>query len=232
MSAAISSLDLSTPTAATPAAPPTTADAIGSDKLGKNEFLKLLMAQLGNQDPLAPTDNQAFVAQLAQFAGLEAAQGTNSRLDTLLMAEASSNQTAAVSFIGKNVDYHTDALNLQAGLSATSQATLAAKADKVTVHILDSTNRVVRTLALGAQPGGPMAVVWDGNDDGGVRQPPGAYHIDVAATGADGKSVAAALQTTGEATGVVFDNGVPQLRINGTLVPMSAVMSINERNAP
>src|SRR5437762_11024181 len=96
----------------TPANPPTTADRIGSDKLGKDEFLKLLMAQLANQDPTAPTDNQAFVAQLAQFAGLEAAQGTNSRLDTLLMAEASSNQTAAVSFIGKNVDYRTDGLTL------------------------------------------------------------------------------------------------------------------------
>ena len=228
MPAAIPAIDSTTASAR----PPTSADAIGSDKMGKNEFLKLLLAQLANQDPTSPTDNTAFVAQLAQFAGLEAAQGTNSRLDMLVMAQASSNQTAAVSFIGKSVDYRTDAMTLEAGLSVTSQATLAAKADKVTVRILDGANRVVRTLSLGPQAAGALPVVWDGNDDGGTRQPPGAYHVDVTATGADGKAVDVSLRGTGVATGVLFDNGVPKLKINGTLVPMSAVMSINERSVP
>ena len=91
---------------------------------------------------------------------------------------------------------------------------------------------MVRTLSLGPQAAGALPVLWDGNDDGGTRQPPGAYHVEVTAAGAGGKSVDVSLQATGEATGVLFDNGVPQLKINGTLVPMSAVMSINERKVP
>ncbi|MBN1670900.1 MAG: flagellar hook capping protein [Kiritimatiellae bacterium] len=45
--------------------------------MGKEEFLKLLIAQLQNQDPLDPMDNTAMVAQLAQFSALEQMQNLN-----------------------------------------------------------------------------------------------------------------------------------------------------------
>ena len=212
--------------------PPTTADPVGSSKLGKDDFLKLLMAQLANQDPTAAADNQAFVAQLAQFAGLEAAEGTNTRLDTLLTAEAANSANTAVGFIGKVVDYRTDSVNLQAGLSATSQASLAGAASTVTVSILDGNGNKVRSMKMGAQLAGTLGITWDGNDDGGHRLPPGSYNVSVSATDAAGKNVDVSLQGNGEITGVLFDNGVPRLKVNGSLVQMSAVTSINERNTP
>jgi flagellar basal-body rod modification protein FlgD len=226
MPAAIPGLD------GTPLTPPTSADRVGSSSLGKNDFLKLLMAQLANQDPTAPTDNQAFVAQLAQFAGLEAAEGTNSRLDTMLTAQASNSQTTAVGFIGKVVDYRTDLINLQAGLSATAQVSLGAPAKTVSVSVLDSGGNKVRTMTLSGEPAGELDVAWDGNDDGGNRLPPGGYSLSVTATDAAGKNVDVSLQGNGEITGVLFDNGVPKLKVNGNLVQMSAVTSINERITP
>ena len=42
-----------------------------SKELGRDEFLKLLIAQLENQDPTSPQDNGEFVAQLAQFSSLK-----------------------------------------------------------------------------------------------------------------------------------------------------------------
>jgi flagellar basal-body rod modification protein FlgD len=226
MPAAIPGLDT------TPLVPPTTADPVGSSSLGKNDFLKLLMAQLANQDPTQPTDNQQFAAQLAQFAGLEAAQGTNTRLDTLLTAQAANSSNAAVNFIGKVVDYGTDTLNLQAGLTSTTQATLGANASAVTVTVTDGNGNKVRTMKTGAQNAGTMAIDWDGNDDGGHRQPPGTYNVKVTATDANAKSVDVSLQGHGEITGVLFDAGVPKLKVNGSLVQMSAVTSINERITP
>jgi flagellar basal-body rod modification protein FlgD len=212
--------------------PPTSADRIGSNALGKNDFLKLLMAQLANQDPTSPTDNQAFVAQLAQFAGLEAAEGTNTRLDTMLTAQAANSQTAAVGFIGKVVDYRTDTLNLQAGLSSTAQVALGANANAMKVTIVDGSGNPVRSMTLGAQAAGPVGITWDGNDDGGNRQPPGSYSLKVTATDTAGKSVDVSLQGNGVIAGVFFDNGIPKLKVNGSLVTMSQVTSINERNTP
>src|SRR6266496_1728981 len=46
----------------------------GTSKLGKQDFLKLLMAQLQNQDPMKPMDDTQMIAQMAQFSALEATQ--------------------------------------------------------------------------------------------------------------------------------------------------------------
>ena len=66
----------------------------GNQKLGQDEFLKLLVTQLTNQDPLSPQDDKQFLAQMAQFSTLE---GVNN-LDTSL------NRAQAASFINKTVD--------------------------------------------------------------------------------------------------------------------------------
>jgi len=69
--------------------------------LGKDDFLKMLVTQLQNQDPLKPMDDTAFVAQMAQFSSLEQMQNMNSA--TL--------STQANGMIGKNVTW-TDADNV------------------------------------------------------------------------------------------------------------------------
>jgi flagellar basal-body rod modification protein FlgD len=67
----------SSATSATSAAASASTDSASSDKtrqLGKQDFLKLLMAQLQNQDPLKPMDDTQMIAQMAQFSALEATQ--------------------------------------------------------------------------------------------------------------------------------------------------------------
>ena len=59
-------------TATSAAAASTTTDKTKS--LGKQDFLKLLMAQMRNQDPMKPMDDSAMIAQMAQFSALEATQ--------------------------------------------------------------------------------------------------------------------------------------------------------------
>ena len=52
-------------------------------KMGKDEFLKLLVAQMKHQDPLNPMDGQQMAAQLAQFSSVEQLVSANERLDEI-----------------------------------------------------------------------------------------------------------------------------------------------------
>ncbi len=73
-------------------------------QIGIQDFLKILVAQLGNQDPLKPMDNQEFVTQLAQFTSLQQTQEMNDKLGTLLQTQAS---MQSVGLLGRTVDVTT-----------------------------------------------------------------------------------------------------------------------------
>lgn len=79
-----------------------------ASQLGKDDFLKLLVAQLQNQDPLSPVDNTAYVAQLAQFSSLEQLQSLNSTMSSLVTLQQSNLDTNsllfAVNTLGKDVE--------------------------------------------------------------------------------------------------------------------------------
>ena len=219
-------------TSAKDALPPTTVTRQGSNALGKDEFLKLLVAQLANQDPTKPQDSSQFVAQLAQFSALEQQQNTVSRLDTLLMGQATANQTSASSFIGKNVTYRGGTVHLDGTTGVTAGATLANPANKVTVTVTDMVGNPIRTMQLGPRGIGDVSIAWDGRDDHGVAMPAGDYGLRGAAFDADGNPVPMSLTNAGTVTGVAFEGGVPQLKVGGSLIKMSDVTSINERNTP
>ena len=72
-----------------------------NDTLGKDAFLKLLIAELSNQDPLNPMEDREFVSQMATFSELEQMQNMNKTLES--MAEA--NKFSAVQYIGKAVAF-------------------------------------------------------------------------------------------------------------------------------
>jgi flagellar basal-body rod modification protein FlgD len=204
----------------------------GSNKLGKDEFLKLLMAQMGNQDPTAPTDNSAFVAQLANFATLELQQNANSTMEQLLMAQASANQTSMAAFVGRDVMYKSDAFQLVEGENAFGSAKLAAPATNMTVVVTDAAGKTVRTMQLGPQQAGTVALSWDGRDDQGRRQAPGEYKLRVTAQDEHKKSVAVEQRGSGHVTGVAYEDGVAMLKIGDTKIKVADILEINERKNP
>ena len=69
------------------------------------DFLRVLMAQLNNQDPLKPLDNQEFVTQLAQFTSLQQTQELNDKMGSLLSVQAS---TQSIGLLGRTVDAQTE----------------------------------------------------------------------------------------------------------------------------
>jgi len=215
----------STPSGATP---PSSSAAQGSNALGKDQFLKLLMAQLANQDPTAPADSQAFVAQLAQFASVESLNTMSGQLNTLVVAQASANQLSTAGLVGKDVAYQSNGVQLISGQTTTINATLAGAASSVTAVVKDSSGRTVRTLRQGATPAGPVSIPWDGRDDNGNPLAAGAYTVSLVAADASGKAVTASTSGTGRVTGVSFEDGVPELLVNGGKVKLADVTEIRQ----
>ena len=81
----------------------TTSAVLQSANISQQDFLQILLTQLSYQDPLKPMDNQAFVAQLAQFTTLAQTQQLNGNMSTLLTLQAG---TQSVGLLGKTVDFN------------------------------------------------------------------------------------------------------------------------------
>lgn len=69
---------------------------VTNDSLGKDDFLKLLIAQMQNQDPLNPTDNKDSIAQLAQFSSLEQMNNIAASMDALSSSMSFFSQQSAL----------------------------------------------------------------------------------------------------------------------------------------
>jgi flagellar basal-body rod modification protein FlgD len=204
------------------------AGATGSSTLGKNEFLKILTAQLANQDPTAPMDSNAFVAQLAQFTALEEQQNTNDTLTQMLALQQSSGQTNAVAMVGKDAIYNASQMDLSTGGTISVNATLAATAGDVIMEVDDANGNAVRHQSFGPLTAGSQPLTWDGCNDSGATQPPGTYSVSVSATDLSGNAVSVTQQARGRITGVSFQNGTTQLMIGNTTISLSDIVELQE----
>lgn len=200
----------------------------GGKAMGKDDFLKLLVAQLKNQDPLAPQDNTQFVAQLAQFSSLEQGMGVNDRLDKMMLQNQGMANSNIVSMVGQTATVRGSLITTDgSGIGAPVSFTLDRASDKTVVQIQDASGKVVRSLDMGGRPPGLTKITWDGRNDDGTVQPAGTFAVAIKATDADGGSVSVSQETTATVTGVAFDKGYPVLQLsNGVSAPVSDLLRV------
>ncbi len=201
----------------------------GNNSLGQEAFLKLLVAQLQNQDPLNPQENHEFVAQLAQFSSLEQSIGINTRLDQLAMQNQGLQNSQVVGLVGKEATVKGSIVTLNGqGSIVPISFTLKGAASEATVVIRDSAGRNIRSLPVSARAAGTVTVTWNGQSDSGNPQPAGAYQVAITAKDADGAPVALTQQTTGTIQAVSFDQGFPVIHLDsGVTAPVGDLLSVS-----
>lgn len=214
----------------TPATPtvPTTPQTPGKGKseLGKDDFLKLLMAQLKHQDPMSPSNPEQFSAQLAQFSSLEAMQNIEDVLQTQVEAGQYTTmaQKAALgaSFIGKEVLVAGNSIESTDAKTA-QQVTvdIGTGGGKTEVKILDEKGKVVATKNLGWQDAGRQKL-----DIGEL--PPGKYTYEVTCTGAKDSDISVQTYSRGMVDGLTFQNGAVILRSGKLTFPLDYVVEVEK----
>lgn len=197
-----------------------------STGMNKDDFLKLFITQMQNQDPLNPMDSTEFIGQLAQLTQVEQAYNTNSNLQSLIAAQNSSNNLNAVSFIGSTVTAQGDQVNLAANQQTAISYNLAAGAKSVQVDIRDSAGAVVRTISTGSAASGDNSIMWDGTNGKGNALLPGVYTVGVTAIDASGKPFSGTPMIQGRVDGVALDGTIPTLTIGGIQIPLSSVKKV------
>lgn len=204
----------------------TATQQLATQTVTQDDFLKLLIAQLQNQDPLEPMDNQEFAAQLATFNSLGQLIEINDKLGGLNNNQGVVNQLNAASLIGKEVVASGNAVHLTGGGTAKIGYTLASDARKVTLKIFNSSGVLVRQTELGSQSAGGRSVSWDGKNQAGQPLAGGEYRFEVAALDAGGRAVPVTSQTRGVVTGVNLSGAEPILELGAIQVPLSGISGV------
>ncbi len=198
--------------------------------VNKDQFLKLLIAQLRHQDPLNPMESTEFTTQLAQFTSLEQLYNLNSSFEGLKNALTSQNNYQAANLIGKSVIASGSTLRVEdTQLLNQGSYILEGPADQVKINIYDKDGLLVKTLTETAVEAGLNAINWDGLGLYGQTVSDGDYTFEVKAYDGIGEMVGAAVYIEGEITGLTFGpGGSTSLLMHGLVIDLADVLEITE----
>lgn len=198
------------------------------NELGKDDFMKLMGAQLKYQDPINPMKNEEMAAQLAQFSALEQMMNVNKTLETMVAGQKPSEHMLAASLIGKRVSTDSTHFQFEKGSSPEINFKLPDDAATVNVAIVSPKGEVVREIELGELQKGDQSVRWDGKNGKFQEQPLGEYSYRVTAADKDGKAIPVNNDSSGIVTGITFEGGKSVLIVGDKKVAIERIGRIEQ----
>jgi len=200
-----------------------------SEDMGKEDFLKLLVAQMQYQDPLNPMEGVDFTAQLAQFSNLEQLVNLNSSFSTVSQAVEAQNQLQTINLVGKHVKAIGDTITVNDGSASAGLFYIDEAAVSTQVSIYNESGDLIRTINLGALEAGEHSIEWDGQDTLGKTVADGLYTFEIEAIDADEQYLSITSEIKGQVTGVTFaQDGTPILIIDDLKISLPQVIEITE----
>ncbi len=179
-----------------------------------DRFLKLLVAQLNNQDPMNPMDNSQMTSQIAQINTVSGIQQLNDTMKSMAISQGPS-------MVGREVLTQGSQLSVSAGLGKGS-LTLPTDADKVTVQVSTAGGQVLGTMQLGAMAAGTHNFEWNASGYTGTTPP--VFKV-TAAMGGNSVDATPLMRSTVES--VSADAGTINLHLkSGSTVAYSAIKAV------
>jgi flagellar basal-body rod modification protein FlgD len=201
----------------------------GNDKMDKDAFFKLMLAQLKNQDPMNPLKNHEMAAQLAQFSSLEQMTNMNSTLTKLEGRTSQPENFQALNLIGKTVAGDSSkVVRTQFDSAHDFNFELPSDAQQVVVKVINAKGDVQREYTHNDLKAGKNKVSWNGTNEGGVKQPAGEYQFLIEARNSVGGKIPVSTQFKGEITGLSFSAEGPVLQVGSQSIKMRDISQITD----
>ncbi|ART53006.1 flagellar biosynthesis protein FlgD [Acidovorax carolinensis] len=217
----ISNVTSSTATGSTGAS--AKADSATDPAAAQDRFLKLLVAQLNNQDPMNPLDNAQMTSQIAQINTVTGIQQLNDTVKGLVSQFSAQQMLQGSAMVGREVLAEGNTLSVD---SASGQAAgafdLAGSAASVKVQVLDAAGKEVGTVDMGALPAGRYNFSWDASSYQGDSAP----RFKVLAANGE-TTVASTALMIDKVTAVSMDSGSLQLQLSrGGMTTQTGIKAI------
>jgi len=211
-------------------------EPLKKQQLNQDDFMKLMMAQMKNQDPTKPVDNNEFVAQMAQFSAAQGIKEMNDSFHTLATSLQSSQALQASSMVGRQVMIPGNISEMTSTGELRGAVEIPTETEQVIVKIMDNKGQLVKTIELGKHGEGLAAFNWDGviskgdvNVPGSVEQKAksGKYTLQAEML-VDGKAQAATTYVTDKVNSVSLGKGNQGVTLNLSNTGSKSLADIRE----
>jgi flagellar basal-body rod modification protein FlgD len=199
---------------------------LGGISSQKDQFLKLLLAQLEHQDPTSPQDPSQFVQQMTQFGQLEQLFNLNDAVKNQSNMQANNQGMQAVNLIGKNVQAEGNLMDVKSGKGVLAYE-LSDPAKEIQIDIKNEAGQTVRTLSDADKGTGIYNLSFDGKDSQGQALPDGTYKFAVSALDENNKVVGSKTIMQGKVDAVDYSGGQVLLRVGNRTVTMENIISVS-----
>jgi flagellar basal-body rod modification protein FlgD len=184
-----------------------------TSSLGQEDFLKLLMTQLQNQDPMEPMDNGEFMGQMAQFSTVQGITEMGESVDGLVGIYQGQQLSNNAAMIGKQALVDGNWAQLEGGKLA-GAIELTTAANELRVDVKSESGEVMASLGLGSKMAGTQEFAWDGIKHDGTTAPAGNYYLSASAI-RDGQATVPAMQVYGTVNSVQMKGSEVTLNVSG-----------------
>jgi len=161
--------------------------AMKEQKLGQEDFIKLMTTQMNHQDPMKPMENGDFLSDMAQFSTVSGLKEIKDSFNSLANSLKSSQALQASSMVGRKVLIPGSLSTFSEGIPMNGAVELKSNATDVKVSILNDKGALVKEINIGNKAAGVTHFNWDGMLDGDKKATSGNYSIS-AVGNVDGRS--------------------------------------------